>query len=265
MRRLIYKGIFAGKKEVIFKESDFNYIIRVLRSKEDDSFELLDDQGSLYEGVIVKIILETEEVIFNLRKDLSSRESNLEEDHQREGGFKKIHLVQGYPKGDKLDFIIEKSIEVGVDSLIPINMERSIGKITKEKKEKKNQRFLRIRDKAVIQCKRNNIPEIKEAMNLKEFLQYFADLKMMDNQIELVVFYEGEKNLTLKKYLDKLGDNVKEREIYIIVGPEGGISPKEMELITNIGGISLTLGENILRCETAPIVAISFLKMYYLQ
>ena len=149
-------------------------------------------------------------------------------------------------KENKMDLILQKSTELGVNKIIPVMMERSIIKLDSDKEIKKIERWAKICKEASEQSKRVDIPVITEVKSLK-------DLESIDGN--KIVCSTKEKENTIKKFLSK--NDIK--KINIVIGPEGVISPKEEEYLNSIGFTSISLGENIMRVETVPMFILSVL------
>lgn len=157
----------------------------------------------------------------------------------------RIILAQGLAKGEKMDFIIQKAVEVGVNTIVPVAMEHSVVKLDKNKAEKKVERWQKIAEEAAKQSKRDIVPKVTNVMNLNEVLNSFAgSTKLMA--------YEGETNLGLKKALSAI-QNIE--EVLLIIGPEGGIAGKELKAAELAGVTTFSLGNRILRTETAGLVS----------
>ena len=161
-----------------------------------------------------------------------------------------ITLFQGLPKADKLEYIIEKSTELGVNTIIPVEMRFSIAKIKNE--DQKNIRWNKIAESAAKQSKRNIIPKVELTIDVKELANRIKEFDLV------VVAYENENKDSLKKVLETI--NKQElNNIAIIVGPEGGIDNSELEVFISNGAKCVTLGKRILRTETAPLAILSML------
>ena len=165
-----------------------------------------------------------------------------------------VTLYQGLPKADKMEWIIQKTTEIGIHNIVPVITERTIIKLAQKDKIKKQERWQKIAEVAAKQCKRMDIPEIKEIQTLKEIEQ---DIKQYDM---LLIAYEEERANTLKDCLRKSIELKRDiKKIGMFIGPEGGISAKEIETLKSFGNnvACVTLGDNILRTETAPIVMLA--------
>lgn len=152
-----------------------------------------------------------------------------------------ITLYQGYPKADKMEWIIQKSIELGVCRIVPVVTSRSIAK-PQDKADKKTARWQKIADSAAEQSGRGILPTVEPPIS------FAAAATRMANE-NTVVFFEcgGEPLRTL------LAD--KPSALSVFIGPEGGIAPAELETLVKGGAKVASLGKRILRCETAPIAA----------
>ncbi len=160
-----------------------------------------------------------------------------------------VTLFQGIAKGDKLDFIVEKAVEAGVSEIVPFKMHRSIAKIEGKDAAKKVERFQKIAKSAAMQCGRLTIPKVSEPKSPKQVNWSEFDLKLL--------CYEDENKTTLKEVLKKNALTKETEKIALVIGPEGGISPEEVKLLTEAGFLPVSLGKRILRCETAGLYALA--------
>lgn len=161
-----------------------------------------------------------------------------------------VDLVQGYAKGEKMDFIIQKATELGVAGIYPIIMERSIVKLEENKKKSKIERMEKIAVEATRQSHRNIIPKIYPIFNLKEidYQKYdyiLVAYEEMARQNEISNFKKTLKNININQ------------SILLIVGPEGGISDEEIKYLSTKNAIICGLGPRILRTETAGLYMLS--------
>src|SRR5574344_346672 len=164
----------------------------------------------------------------------------------------KPYLILCIPllKEAKMDYILQKATELGIDLIVPVYMERSIIKI-EGKIDKKIERWQKIVKEASEQSKRIDIPSIDNVKKIDEL--NFEGLKL--------VCSTKEKSNTIKKVLRANHENT----IIFVVGPEGGISPKEEEKLNKMGYISVTFGNRILRSETAPLFLASIINYEYME
>ena len=172
----------------------------------------------------------------------------------------KVSILQGLPKADKMELIIQKSVELGVYEITPIEMKRCVVKLNEKDKIKKIDRWQKISEVAAKQCGRNIIPNINQIINLKNVCNLF------DKYDIVLVAYENENKNTLKNELEKIKQKYNNREIKIgvIIGPEGGIDSEEIKMLQENGAITITLGKRILRTETVALTVLSII-MYELE
>ncbi len=227
--------------------NDVNHIKNVLRMKIGDTFNVGNNQS--LENYIVKIhSFEKNEIICKIQEKIETMaESNI-----------KVHIYQGLPKADKMELIIQKSVELGVEKITPVEMKRSVVKLDGKDKVKKIDRWQKISEVAAKQCGRDIIPEICNVKNIKEIVAEFPDYD------SVLLCYENEKNLHLKSVLKNINANYKlknntELKIAVIIGPEGGIDISEVEYLEQRGAKVVSLGNRILRTETVSLSLLSII------
>ena len=160
----------------------------------------------------------------------------------------RITLYQALPKGDKLDFVIQKSVECGVAAIYPFESERCVVRVKPEAEEKKRERRARIAVEAAKQSERGILPEVGRTLSFPDMLEAAA-------KADLALFcFEGEGTVPIGQILQGRRDV---REIAVIVGSEGGFSLAEAEKAREQGLLPTGLGKRILRTETAPLFALS--------
>ena len=235
----IKKEDFIGNK-VKIDGADFNHIKNVLRMKQGEQFFVsFDGKSSLCELDCFENDCAIATVI---EKDFADTSLPIE-----------IYLFQGLPKSDKLELVIQKAVELGVYQIIPVQMERCIAKIENNKVKQKTERFNSIAESSAKQSKRTIIPTVSQPLSFKSALEMAKGLDLF------LIPYENEQGiLSTKNALSKIkkGDKVG-----ILIGPEGGFSPAEIDLAREVG-LSISLGKRILRTETASITALSMLMLY---
>lgn len=218
---------------------DVKHISSVLRMQKGE--QILIGSKETLETYLTEIEqIEKEKVVAKIIEKLDTQtESNVE-----------IDLYQGLPKADKMELIIQKTTEIGISKVIPVDMVRCIVKLDEKDAKKKIERWQKVAEGAAKQSKRSKIPEIKNKIKIK-------DLENIISQYDaFIVAYEEENKITLKQELKKLREQEKYK-IGILVGPEGGITKEEIEKLTSYNAKVVTLGKRILRTETAPIVLTS--------
>lgn len=234
----------TGDRIVIVGE-DVNHIKNVLRMKQKDKLILCNGEGIDYYCVMEQIETKQIEV-----KILSKAEN-----HAELPG--KIYLFQGLPKKDKMELIIQKTVELGVYEIIPVAMKRSIVKIEEKKKEqKKLERWQMIAQSAAKQSGRGVIPKIKQVVSFQEAI-------LLAKQLEWIILpYENASDSIYTKQI--IQKAAKGATIGIFIGPEGGFDETEIALAEKEGAFIITLGERILRTETAGLCLCS-LFMYEME
>jgi 16S rRNA (uracil1498-N3)-methyltransferase len=166
----------------------------------------------------------------------------------------KITLFQGLPKVDKLEFIIQKAVELGVYEIFPVSMKRSVVKIEENKKQSKLARWQAISESAGKQCKRTIIPQIPDVVSLNKAIDICKDYDL------IIVPYEDKDGMTTTLETLKLIKN--DMKIALFIGPEGGFDQKEIDDLINCGAKIVSLGKRILRTETASLTALSMIMLY---
>lgn len=165
-----------------------------------------------------------------------------------------IHLFQGLPKSDKLELIIQKAVELGAESITPVETSRSIVKIEEKKKKSKLERWQAIAESAAKQSKRTLIPEVKQVLSFK------AAVETLKNFDLILIPYENHKGMiSTAKALKEIKGGM---NVAVFIGPEGGFSEDEVAAVIKVGGKSISLGKRILRTETAAVTAIAMLMLH---
>ena len=162
----------------------------------------------------------------------------------------RLTLYQALPKGDKLDSVIQKSVECGVCRIVPFESERCIVRAKPEAEPKKRERRERIAHEAAKQCGRGTLPSVEATVSFEKMLS-------MAKSADLVLFcFEGEGTEPLSRILAKAAPKTGQ-EIALVVGSEGGFSLREAEAARQAGFVMTGLGKRILRTETAPVFALA--------
>ena len=195
--------------------------------------QVVADDGISFVGEITAVSMNTVTV---------SAKEILRETHEPDV---RISLLQGLAKGEKMELIIQKAVEIGVVEIFPLAMDHSVVVLDRSKAGKKTERWQKIAEAAAKQSKRDVIPAVHEVMKLSQVLQEEKwDL--------LVIAYESENRISLKEVLQA---HKNAKSIGVIIGPEGGLSNEEVKAAQEAGGIAVSLGRRILRTETAGLVA----------
>ncbi len=219
------------EQSIVITGQDARHIAGSLRMRAGDTLTVCNGHGTDFDCVIAAA--DNEQVVLEVTdRRRTASEPTVE-----------VTLYQGLPKGDKLEWIIQKAVELGVTRIVPVVTARSIAKPS-PREEQKTARRQKIADEAAGQSGRGILPVVEPPIS-------FADAAGRMARERTVVFYEcgGEPLSTL------LADPPKALSIFI--GPEGGIAPEELEKLVENGAAVATLGPRILRCETAPIAALA--------
>ena len=236
--------------KIIIQNEDINHIKNVLRAKIGDSIEICDYQTSKNYTCEIEQ-LEEKNIYCKILKELNSNiETNI-----------KVGIFQGIPKADKMELIIQKSVELGTFDITPVEMKRCVVKLNEKDKIKKIDRWRKISEVAAKQCGRDIIPKVNHIISISELNQKIKEYNLM------LVAYENERENTIKHELLNLKENIepnKEIKIAIVIGPEGGLEEKDVELLKHNGAKIITLGNRILRTETVALNVLSII-MYELE
>lgn len=165
-----------------------------------------------------------------------------------------IILFQGLPKGDKMELIIQKTVELGVSEIVPTEMKNCVVKIEEKKKESKRNRWQAISEAAAKQSKCNFVPQISEISSFNDVLNRVKDIDLF------LVPYENEEGILSTK--NCLSEIKRGMSVGLLIGPEGGFSEGEIEALKAAGAKTISLGKRILRTETAAITAVSMCMLY---
>ncbi len=222
---------FDGDTAVISGQ-DAHHIARVLRMQIGDSLTLCDAHGTDYACEILSI--GDGEVSLHVRDRAPSATEPTTS----------VTLYQGLPKSEKMEWIIQKCVEIGITRIVPVAMSRCVVKVNGADGEKKRSRWQKIAAGAAEQSGRGIIPEVAAPISFDTMLSALKEEYA-------VTFYEG-GGVSLSMLV---GEST--RQVSIVIGPEGGFSSDEIEKLRENGAHIATLGKRILRCETAPMVALS--------
>lgn len=165
-----------------------------------------------------------------------------------------IYLFQGLPKSDKMEFIIQKAVELGAAGIIPTEMTNCVVSLDAKRKKTKRERWKAISESAAKQSKRNFVPEVFDVLSYQDALKKASDFDLI-----LLPFESETGMISTKNALKKLRKGM---SIGIFIGPEGGFTQKEISLAKQAGAEIVSLGKRILRTETAAITAIGMCMLY---
>ena len=220
-------------------EEDARHATRVLRMREGEACELFAD-GKRYSGEIASI---SENVEVRITGEMPSTEAKL-----------RITLYQGLPKADKMELIVQKSVELGACAVVPVAMSRCVVQLDQKDGRKKQERWQKIAREACKQSGRCEMMQVTEPISFKNLLT-----KLADHQAAIVP-WEDARGYSLAKFHLEHPDIT---DLAIVIGPEGGMSEDEIARMKEASCLSVTLGPRILRTETAGLCAISALLCLY--
>ncbi len=224
---------FIKNKDMLLEESDIKHIKKVMRMNINDKIEVVYN-NKLHICEITSLEPFNIKVIEKLDED---KKTKIE-----------LTVAVALVKEQKMDLILQKLTELGVSRIIPVSMERSIVKLDKERFNKKKVRWESICKEASEQSKRTNIPIIEDIKSIKDLTKEDADLKLVAST--------KEKEKLLNYYLQSIEDCAK---IIMVIGPEGGISDKEEDILVSNGYNRVSFGNLIFRVETATIYVASII------
>lgn len=224
---------FIKNKDMLLEESDIKHIKKVMRMNINDKIEVVYN-NKLHICEITSLEPFNIKVIEKLDED---KKTKIE-----------LTVAVALVKEQKMDLILQKLTELGVSRIIPVSMERSIVKLDKERFNKKKVRWESICKEASEQSKRTNIPIIEDIKSIKDLTKEDADLKLVAST--------KEKEKLLNYYLQSIEDCAK---IIMVIGPEGGISDKEEDILVSNCYNRVSFGNLIFRVETATIYVASII------
>jgi len=206
------------------------HVAKALRLKAGDAIVVFDGRGGEYEATIQRIDKERVDVKVGAWRDVETEAAI------------PVGLVQGLPEADKMDWIIQKSVELGVAYIQPVICDRSVVRLSAERAAKREAHWRRVAVAACEQSGRNRIPEVRPTL---AFMGWIA----VPTQVRRWVLTPGAPALAAKLRPDG--------PVEILIGPEGGLSERERDLALSQGCSPVSLGPRVLRTETAPIAALA--------
>ncbi len=236
MRRLFIDTVLSDK--IIITGGDALHLLYAMRAKPGQHVIVADKNGSVADTEIVSC--QPQKVFLRLIGKLDS----LQNESPAE-----IVLVQCLPKSDKMDYIVQKAVELGVSRIVPMISHNCVVKYDDNRKEKHRQKWQKIADEAAKQCGRNIRPQVEKITDIAKCIE-------MAGSYNACVCYENEENISIRQYLAEQ-NNLK---YMVVIGPEGGFTPQEIERLCMNGIKAVSLGKRILRTETAAIAALTVIQ-----
>ncbi|MGN0484266.1 MAG: 16S rRNA (uracil(1498)-N(3))-methyltransferase [Lachnospiraceae bacterium] len=239
MHQFFVENEQISEKTVQITGKDVNHICNVLRMQEGEQIRVSDPQGMDYFCHITQ--LGKEKVVAEIDR--------VQEEGSELPG--RIYLFQGLPKSDKMEWIIQKAVELGVYAVIPVTMKNSVVRLDAKKAQAKQKRWQAISESAAKQSKRSRIPEIGPVMTFSQALAFAKE------QCEICLIpYENERGMRATE--EALQKACKKKSVAVFIGPEGGFDPKEIAMAQDTANL-ISLGRRILRTETAGLTMLSLL------
>lgn len=244
MKRFFVNPDQIDENHIRMTGSDVSHIRQVLRMKKGDELWVSDGEKKEYHCVIQET--GEEEILLEI---LYAQEPDYELPS-------KIYLFQGLPKGDKMEWIIQKTVELGVREIIPVAAKRCVVRLDEKKAVKKQARWQEIAKSAAKQSRRLLVPQIRPVCSFEEALAYGSRM-----DVKLIPYELAEGMDYTRKVIREIQPG---QSIGIFIGPEGGFAPEEAQRAKEAGVLPVTLGKRILRTETAGMAVLSVL-MFQLE
>ena len=239
MHRFFAEPGQIGEKEIVITGADVNHIRNVLRMRTGEEVLIADGRGAEYRCKLT---------------DLSENEVRAQILWKLDGNAElasAVTLFQGLPKSDKMDLIVQKCVELGVDRIVPVSTKRAVVKLDAKKEETRLKRWNTISESAAKQSGRGVIPEVSGVMSFEKALEEAKKLEV------LLIPYERAEHMAETRRV--MGEIRPGQSVGVFIGPEGGFEESEVEEAVTAGAKAITLGKRILRTETAGLAVMSML------
>ena len=239
MHRFFAEPGQIGEKEIVITGADVNQIRNVLRMRTGEEVLIADGRGAEYRCKLT---------------DLSENEVRAQILWKLDGNAElasAVTLFQGLPKSDKMDLIVQKCVELGVDRIVPVSTKRAVVKLDAKKEETRLKRWNTISESAAKQSGRGVIPEVSGVMSFEKALEEAKKLEV------LLIPYERAEHMAETRRV--MGEIRPGQSVGVFIGPEGGFEESEVEEAVAAGARAITLGRRILRTETAGLAVMAML------
>ena len=239
MHRFFAEPGQIGEKEIVITGADVNHIRNVLRMRTGEEVLIADGRGAEYRCKLT---------------DLSENEVRAQILWKLDGNAElasAVTLFQGLPKSDKMDLIVQKCVELGVDRIVPVSTKRAVVKLDAKKEETRLKRWNTISESAAKQSGRGVIPEVSGVMSFEKALEEAKKLEV------LLIPYERAEHMAETRRV--MGEIRPGQSVGVFIGPEGGFEESEVEEAVAAGAKAITLGKRILRTETAGLAVMAML------
>ena len=231
--------------DLLVIREDAHHILHVLRKESGDYLTVCDGHGQDYQCEIVSAAADGVECRILQRKPAETEP------------LVKLTLFQGLPKAEKMEWLLQKGVEIGICEFVPVAAERSIVKLEDKKAASKLTRWNKIAESAAKQSGRGVLPVVQPVMTVQEAIKTF------DKYDLVLVLYEEDRKRSLKTILRD--QKVMPQNVALWIGPEGGFEPSEVEQLVSAGAVTAGLGPRILRTETAGMTAAALILYEYDQ
>jgi len=231
----------TAEQAIISDQQEIRHIKNSLRLRPQDQVVVFDGQGNEYRGKIKEI---TSKIIINDIAKINSLS---------QGRMAKITVACAIPKQYKIDQIIDKLTQLGIDKIIPLETERVVIKLDKSKLRLKQERWRKIALSAAKQSQRNSLPVIEDLQDIRQVLTGSADY-----DLKIIPTLLGPR-----KELRQILAKSQYRNILVLIGPEGDFTEEEVAYCKACGCIPVSLGDTVLRVETAAVATVSFIRLSY--
>ena len=239
MHRFFAEPGQIGEKEIVITGADVNHIRNVLRMRTGEEVLIADGRGAEYRCKLT---------------DLSENEVRAQILWKLDGNAElasAVTLFQGLPKSDKMDLIVQKCVELGVDRIVPVSTKRAVVKLDAKKEETRLKRWNTISESAAKQSGRGVIPEVSGVMSFEKALEEAKKLEV------LLIPYERAEHMAETRRV--MGEIRPGQSVGVFIGTEGGLEESEVEEAVAAGARAITLGRRILRTETAGLAVMAML------
>lgn len=235
MRRLFIDEALSD--EFFIQGEDAKHLLYAMRVKKDQIFTIVDKDSKVANAKVISC--SSDKVQMQLVEYI--------EDADTEAPIEVV-VAQCLPKGDKMEFIVQKAVELGASAIVPIVSRHCVVKYDDKKKQQRQQKWQKIADEAVKQCGRTIKPTVEPIINLEKLLADYVDYAKY-------ICYEAEG----KQSFGQILKSESAKKYLLLIGAEGGFSPEEVEQCKNAGFKSISLGKRILRAETASLAALTII------
>ena len=211
-----------------------HYLLHVLRLEEGDALEVFDGKGRAFEARVAHVTPDVVRLTLGTARVAPPR--------------REVSILQGLPKGDKLELVLQKGTELGATAFHPVATARSVVKLEPKRAEERTSRWTKIVEEAARQCRRNDVPRVATPAPLVDAA------RSLPAGTVLLVLDEEESAVPLGEAFRAAGAGT---AVALVIGPEGGLAREEVDVLKALGARPVTLGKRILRTETAALAALA--------